>query len=168
MSTFVLKKYEDKPVEVTNQPNEGTTEQPNQPAVKEKEEVTITISGTISEIVANALYKTLDKKADIKELQEGGEDNSPEESVNMSGTAVATESVVVITTEEINKDPVAAFRSVKEGDVVMIDVGNFEEFKGFSSKPEDWFLYNAEKRAKAIVYSTEALSDHLLRTLEGE
>lgn len=134
MPTFILKKYDDKKEEV----KENETPENEK---KEEEELTITVSGPIAEIVAKALYKTFENKLEVREEEEENNDTS----------------VKAISTENINKDPLTTFNLVKNGDIVFIDTGR----KPFSTKEEEWFLTNINNKTDKVFFSVESLIKYI-------
>lgn len=134
MPTFVLKKYEEK-TQTTN-PEENQEPQSVEPAVKK--EMTVEISGSISEIVANALNKVLVNK-----------------NVEMTEQENAESSVKAISTEDINNDPLTALNNIKQTDVLLISG------TGFTTPKEEWFLTNIEDKVDKVFYSVEAFVNYI-------
>ena len=147
MTTFILKKYdpettdkkpEDPPPATTNEvPGETSASTP------ETSKATVVITGTISEIVAAALYKALARQVDITKT---------EESVDASLKAVST--------EEINTNPVDALSSVNPDDVLFISNA------GFSTTKEEWFLTNIANKTNKVIYTVEGLINYVKRELD--
>lgn len=133
MTTFVLKKYAEK--EETNENLESKEE-------KDSEEMTITVVGSVSEIVAKALNKVLDKQLEIKQQ----EDN-------------ASSDVKAISTEDINTNPVDTFNSIKPNDVVFI------HNNGFKTKEEEWFLTNIGNKTQNVFYTVESFIKFIQKKL---
>lgn len=139
MTTFVLKKYEDRsPVEggVSDKETEG-----EKPAVKEEAMIEIKASDTISKIVATALYRALPNNVEIEERENSGTDNA------------------VISTEDINRNPADCVNRLKNGSTVVI-VG-----EGFKTAKEDWFLSTLENKNMKVFYSMESFISHVKKTL---
>lgn len=134
MPTFILKKYQDKdPVEQTDVAPE---EQQQEKEVSK--EMTVEVTGSISEIVAQALNKVMiNKNIEVEEVE--------------SNDA----SVKAISTEDINADPLAALELVSKADVLFIS-GN-----GFHTAKEEWFLTNIENKVGKVFYSVEAFVDYI-------
>lgn len=129
MTTFVLKKY--------NQ--ETNINNPNPEEVKKEEipeKLTITVTGTISEIVAKALQKALANKVQIEEVTE---DNKEAE-------------VKAISTENINTDPLVTFESIHKDDIVFI------HNNGFRTVAEEWFLTNIPNKTSNVFYTIESFT----------
>lgn len=140
MPTFVLKKYaEENPVEKqeqveTNEQNEQTPEK----------EITVAVSGSISEIVANALNKVLvNKKVEIEEKPD-------EEGIT----------VQAVSTEDINNKPLETLRSVKGVQVLLIAT------EGFHTREEEWFLTNIKDQVGKVFYTVESFVDYISKELE--
>lgn len=136
MPTFLLKKYENTPTEQVNQENPET---PKPDDKKEPEELTITVTGTISQIVATALQKVLENTQ-----------------VHMTETEENKEShVKAISTENINEEPVDTLRSIQDNDFVFIHTN------GFTTAQEAWFLTNIENKTKNVVYTIESFIQYV-------
>ena len=142
MTTFVLKKYE----ETSTSPN-NDSEQNNTNI--EKEEVTIKVEGSISEIVAKALQSVLANKVVMKELADDNkETTSDEKSI-----------VKAVSTEEINLHPLDTFNSINKNDIVFI------QNKGFKTSQEEWFLTNISNKTDNVFYSVESLISYISKKL---
>lgn len=130
MPVFTLSRYtEDKKPE--DQPKEEGSDQ-----AKDKEEfTTISASEPVSKVVALALNKRLQN---VKEEQE----EKPADTT-------------VISTEEINENPVETYNRVKSAKQVVI------LNKGFRTKQEDWLLMSLETQGKKVFYSIESFLDSL-------
>lgn len=141
MTTFVLKKYQEKPVNAV--PKEEGKETPKVP---EKAEVMIEITATdtIAKIVAMALYKALPNNIEIEEVEDK----------TSTDTAAA-----VISTEDINKSPVDCLKSVKNGSSLLI------MNEGFSTEKEEWFLSSMGPKHVQVFYSVESFVKHVCETL---
>lgn len=126
MTTLVLSKYADKKEE---QPKE------------EDKKVTIDVEGTISSIIANALYKAMPNNVEIKEEQGG--DNG----------------VKVVSSESVNTDPAIILDTVSKGDVVLVltDV--------IKTENEQWFLSNLEGKEAHAIYTLESLVRYVKKEL---
>ena len=127
MTTFVLKKYnQEKNINEPNPTEEKKEEAP--------EELTITVTGTISEIVANALNKAFASKVDIEEVAEDDRDAD----------------IKAVSTENINTDPLVTFESIHKGDIVFI------HNQGFKTAAEEWFLTNIPNKTSNVFYTIES------------
>lgn len=141
MPTFLLKKYNETPTENVNQESVPQTETEQQ---KEEDKVpdsmTITVSGSISQIVATALNKVLQNTyVHIKEIE--GDDQSA--------------NVKAISTENINKQPVDTLRNIHDNDFLFIYT------KGFTTAQEEWFLTNVANKTNNIVYTLESFIKYI-------
>lgn len=137
MTTFVLKKYEDKKEE------DASTNIENKEENKESE-VVIKVYGSVAEIVANALNKVLENKVEVKEIAEDQESDTV---------------VKAITTEDINSKPLDTFNSINKNDIVFISNN------GFKTAQEEWFLTNIENKTSNVFYSVESLIKFVTRKL---
>jgi hypothetical protein len=142
MPTFVLKKYQE---EADNGNRASTAEETSTQENDKKEELTISVVGPVSEIVANALYKIFSTKATIEVKKD--ESSSEQES----------EEIKTISTEDINKDPLSAFNMINKGDVVFIDTGK----RCFSTTQEEWFLTNICNKTNNVFYTVESLIKYI-------
>ena len=142
MTTFVLKKYE----EPENSTNAEQEQKPQEGQAPKKEQITVEIKGSISQIVADALYRLMPAETDQDKQAEVDADP-----VN----------VTTLSTEEINEDPVAAFSKVNKGDIVYI------QNKGFHTGKEEWFLTNLPNKTNDIFYSVESLAKHFKAKLKA-
>lgn len=150
MTTFVLKKYSDQTEDnlTEEQKLEQQTEQKKEQQKKDEEvRLQIQLTGSVSSIVANALYKVLGNKQ--VELEEA-------DSEDVEGTE---SSIRVVSTEEINSSPVEAYRAISEEDIVFIDS------KGFTTNEEEWFLMNLEHKPNRVFYTVESLANYLVSKL---
>lgn len=138
MATFVLKKYEEKKDTSTNEENK-------EDSIENKKEITVTISGSISEIVANALNKVLANQASIAEIQESEDQVNP--------------TVKTISTEDINSNPLETFNLIKKDDVVFI------QNKGFTTSQEEWFLTNIPNKTSNVFYTLESFIKFIVNKL---
>lgn len=143
MPTFVLKKYQETPVksetpEETPNQNEETTDKDPESKPVEKE-LLVEVSGSVSEIVATALNKVFANKGVTVE------ESDEEKEVNAG----------VISTEDIENDPVKALRSAKSSNAVLI------VSEGFTTKKEEYFLTNMEDYQGKVFYSVESFIDYL-------
>lgn len=133
MPTFLLKKYnQENDVNKENKTDDESSkknEDENAP-----EELTITVTGTVSEIVANALNKAFQNKLQISEVEEEKEDTQ----------------VKAISTENINISPIDTFNSIHKDDIVFI------HNRGFKTSTEEWFLTNIENKTKNVFYTIES------------
>jgi len=134
MTTFVLKKYENK--EKEDKPEEEKEE------VNNNKELLITIKGTISEIVSNALNKVL-KKSNII-IEEDPEDKPTDN--------------IIVTTEDINIDPIEVFKNIPKGSTLYI------QNNGFKTAKEEWFLTNLKNKEVDVCYTLESF----IRKLEDK
>jgi len=136
MTTFVLKKYEEKKdLENKSQPTENKSE-------KAPEHLMITVTGSISEIVANALNKVLGKDVDIQEQDKDTESN-----------------IKAISTENINNAPLETFNSIQKDDVVFI------YNNGFKTQKEEWFLTNIGNKTENVFYTLESFIRYIQKRL---
>ena len=138
MPTFLLKKYDSSPTENVNQ------ETPEQPTENKEEKVpetmTITVSGSISQIVATALNKVLENTEVQLEQTDSDDQNA---------------NVKAISTENINEEPVDTLRNIHDNDFVFIHTN------GFTTAQEEWFLTNMSNKTKNVVYTLEGLIKHV-------
>lgn len=135
MTTFVLKKYE------TTDPEQTSQQAPAMNEDTQKEELTVSVVGSISEIVANALYKALAHKVHIHE--------TPDTNLGETNDTKA------ISTEDINSAPLDTFNSIKKDDVVFI------HNKGFKTAQEEWFLTNIPNKTANVFYTVESFINHI-------
>lgn len=138
MPTFILKKYDD-----TKEAN--TNEEQKAEDIKKEEELTITVLGTVSEIVANALNKVL-KNTNI-EIQE------------VNDTENQNSDIKVVSTEDINNDPITAFRFIKDNDIVFINN------RGFTTDKEEWYLTNIANKTNNVFYTVESFISYITSRL---
>jgi len=143
MPTFLLKKYSQTPAELVNQENTQTVASGNSEEKKENdepEEMKITVTGTISQIVATALQKVLvNTNVNMEEVEDEDKESQ----------------VKAISSENINKEPIDTLRSIKDNDFVFIQTS------GFTTAQEDWFLTNVNNKTKNIVYTIESFINHI-------
>ena len=150
MPTFVLKKYREtkSSSDTDNQLNS------NKPNEEEEVEVTredvpkdmvVTISGTVAEIVAQALHKALANKAEVTELEEDSN---------------ASTDVIAVSTEDINTSPLDTFNSISKNDIVFI------HNQGFKTSQEEWFLTNVPNKTEHVFYTVESLVKYIQSKLE--
>ena len=142
MTTFVLKKYE----EPENSTNAEQEQKPQEDQTPKKEQITVEIKGSISQIVADALYRLMPTETE--------QDNQAEVDTDPVN-------VTALSTEEINEDPVAAFSKVNKGDIVYI------QNKGFHTGKEEWFLMNLPNKTNDVFYSVESLAKHFKAKLKA-
>lgn len=135
MATFVLKKYEEKKSDLSQaDPVEKTDES----TPEEDEKLVITVTGTVAEIVANALNKVLSNKVEVIE----SEDSSLAD-------------IKAVSTEDINSNPVDTFNSIKNNDVVFI------YNSGFKTAKEEWFLTNLPNKNSNVFYTVESFITYI-------
>lgn len=140
MATFILKKYQ--PPEENNNSSEIDSSNDATKESKTPEELQITITGSISEIVSKALYASLKNTANI--------------SVDTDDANAEDSSVKVVSTEDINLDPIEAFKGIKKDDVVFI-VNN----KPFNTAKEEWFLLNLNNKTNKVIYTMESFLQYI-------
>ena len=144
MPTFVLKKYNDKPTPAPTTVD-GKPVDPPEPsthAEDEVEELKISVTGSISGIVAQALYKafkTTEIQVEVEEKE--GED--------------ADATVQVISAEDINLRPSDVLKRAKQAKFLFISS------EGFKTLHESWFLHNVEAANVPTVYTVESLVQHV-------
>lgn len=142
MPTFVLKKYEEK--KDTDQPEEGTeSSQPQSDTGKNpiKKEMSVEVSGSISEIIANALNKVfVNTDVEVEEVKDGER----------------TADAEAITMEDIRSEPLKTLRAVKQSKVVVISG------EGFYTREDEWFVTNMEDYPGKVFYSVEKFVDYLV------
>lgn len=141
MTTFVLKKYEEKPLQPDVKKEETPTEQ--QDNLKEEKSVEIEVSNTIADTVATALYKILENKDTQVSVLDDSLNKGPD--------------IQVVTAECINKDPLQTFNNIRPNTTVCIIVK-----EQFSTKEEEWFLLNLPNKTNKVFYSLEKAIDSLL------
>jgi len=127
MATFILKKYEEK------KDTESNNEQQAQQQEEQPEHLTVTVVGSISEIVAKALHKTLSNQVEIQQQDDA---NSSD--------------VKAISTEDINSAPLETFNSIQKDDAVFI------HNNGFKTPEEEWFLTNIGNKTENVFYTLES------------
>ncbi len=130
MTTFVLKKYQEKTNSTNNDSSDNTQESKTEEL---SEDLTIKIEGSVSEIVAQALYKAMKNQVEITEIADNEETD-----------------VKAITTEAINNNPIDVFKSIKQNDVVFISN------HGFTTAKEEWFLTNIANKTSSVFYTVES------------
>ncbi len=135
MATFVLKKYEEKKNDISeSKPVEKTGEEIPQ----EDQKLVITVTGTIAEIVANALNKVLSNKVEVIENEDP-----------------ALSDIKAVSTEDINNNPIDTFNSIKNNDVVFI------YNSGFKTAKEEWFLTNLPNKNSNVFYTIESFISYI-------
>lgn len=135
MPTFVLKKYQDNQ---TEQENELSEEQPKEKVVDK--EMMVEVSGSVAEIVANALNKVFaNKNVEVEETE--------------SSDKVDAEA---ISTEDIERDPVNALRVARSTNILLV------ASEGFKSKKDEYFLANMEDYQGKVFYSVESFIEHIV------
>ena len=139
MTTFVLKRYNEQ------QEQPSSTDENKPPEQQPVKEITISIAGSISEIVAKALISKLSTVPDAVIDQKEDVAESPDVSA------------VTITTEEINTDPVKALRLVQDNTNVFIQT------EGFHTSKEEWFLMNLSNKTSNVFYTLESFISHLVK-----
>ena len=124
MPVFTLTKYaaEPTPQDPVKDPESTDNE------VKEEDVVRISASDPVSKLVAKALHKRLCVK-------EGQEDQE------------ATPQTAVVSTEEINQDPVGVYNRTKNASKVVI------LNSGFKTTKDEWILMSLESQGKKVFYS---------------
>lgn len=148
MPTFVLKKYE--PTEQDQgQGSANTTVQQTNEAEEKSPTIQITMSDSISKIVAQALYKAM-PNIDITERA------LDEEQAEKDGKETPTK---VVSAEEINKSPVDALESLGNSKCVLI-LNN-----GFKTAQEEWFLTTLKNRDIKTFYTVGSFVKHVQKTL---
>ena len=142
MTTFVLKKYEEKPIE----PISGVKPEEDKTTPPKKEELMIEIKATdtIAKIVATALYKALPNNVLIEE--------APDAPKSEADTAA-------ISTEDINRSPADCLKQVKNGSSLLI------MNEGFKTEKEEWFLSSMGPKRVNVFYSLESFVQHVRKTL---
>lgn len=135
MPVFTLTKYtkDKKPEDPAKEEGSDQAKDTEDP----KEFTTISASEPVSKVVALALHKRLQN---VKEEQE----EKPADTT-------------VISTEEINENPVQTYNRVKTAKQVVI------LNKGFRTKQEDWLLMSLESQGKKVFYSIESFLDSLVK-----
>lgn len=137
MATFILKKYE----ENKDEQNNDSAKQAQ--AKVEDERMTVTVVGSISEIVAKALYKALANKVNIEE--------QPDD---------AASDTKAISTEDINSAPLDTFNSINPNDAVFIHSEH-----GFKTREEEWFLTNIGNKTENVFYTVESFIKYIQQKL---
>lgn len=139
MPTFLLKKYEQSSTDQVNQENPEASKPDEQVKENEPEEMKITVTGAISQIVATALQKVMkNTQVGIQEVEDSSDSH-----------------VKAISTENINEEPVETLRSIQDNDFVFIHTN------GFTTAQEEWFLTNMNDKTKNVVYTLEGLIKHV-------
>lgn len=133
MPVFTLHKYQPAPEATPQSQDEQETE--NKPAA-----IAIQASTSVSSLVAQALYSTMQRKNDDVE------DKEEEEASNTQ-----TPEAVAISTQDIEKDPVGALESVSVADSVII-----LSPRGFHTAKDEWLLSALEARKKSVFFSVES------------
>lgn len=136
MATFILKKYD----ENASQQDTDQTKQINEET--QKEQLTVSVVGSISEIVAKALYKALANKAEVVE--------KPDDEAS---------STKAISSEDINSAPLETFNSIQQNDAVFI------HNNGFKTKEEEWFLTNIGNKTENVFYTVESFISYIKKKL---
>lgn len=140
MPTFLLKKYNETSTDQVNKENSEHSDIKKEEQINEPEEMKITVTGTISQIVATALQKVLyNTQIHMDEID--GE--------------VKDSQVKAISTENINKEPIETLRFIENNDFVFIHTN------GFTTTQEEWFLTNINNKTKNIVYTLESFINHV-------
>lgn len=142
MTTFVLKKYEEQPLS----PNTAEVDKPQPPqagTAAPAKEINILVQGSIAEIVGAALRKALGRDVEITEVTDSSD-----------------ASVKALSTEAINTDPLATFRSIQANDAVFI------QNHGFTTREEEWFLTNLPNKTSNVFYTVESFVRYVCAQLE--
>lgn len=146
MPTFVLKKYE--PTETKTEQVEGESGgSDGQPATdSQKQEAFIEINATdsIGKIIVQALHKAL-PNVDITERN--------------AGEKAEQDDTKVISTEDINKNPVDTLQLVRSSKHVLI-MG-----EGFKTQKDEWFLQSLENLGIEVFYTVGSFSRHIAKKL---
>ena len=130
MPTFVLKKYQEKlPTQVADTPDENQTQKPEKELEKTIE---ISVSDSISKIVAIALYRALPNNVEIEEKIDN------------------TKTVQAISTEDINGDPTIVNKVQNNGSLFIMAE------HGFTTQKEDWFLSTLTNKNVKTFFSMES------------
>lgn len=149
MPTFVLKKYQEtkSSPDTENQLNSNKQNEEEVGVTKEDvpKDMVVTISGTVAEIVAQALHKALANKAQITQLEE---------------ESTGATDVKTVSTEDINTSPLDAFNNISKNDVVFI------HNRGFKTSQEEWFLTNIPNKTNHVFYTVESLVKFIQSKLE--
>lgn len=141
MPTFLLKKYNQAPNEhIGQEAPQQTDQQKEEDKEKIPESMTITVSGSISQIVATALNKVLENTEVRLEQTDSDDQNA---------------NVKAISTENINEEPVDTLRNIHDNDFVFIHT------KGFNTAQEEWFLTNVANKTNKVVYTLESFINHV-------
>jgi hypothetical protein len=127
MTTFVIKKYE----------TERNDKVDDKQQEEDTKEVNISVSGSISEIVAKALQEKFSTRASITEKED------------------TDSSTVAISTEDINKDPIEAFNMVPKDSVLYI------HNNGFKTSKEEWMLTNLPNKNVRAFYTLESFLSYI-------
>lgn len=136
MPVFKIQKYEEeKPQTQENTPQEENKEEIN--------EIYIRANSTVAELVAKALYNSLGNKAKIEQAKD-------EEAQNK-------ETVDIVSTEEIVKDPVGCYKSSSYKTICYYSQENF------LPKEVTWYLTTQKEQGKKVLLSIESLIEYIKR-----
>lgn len=157
MPTFVLKKYTPSVTPTEQTSTDETNQEANQQAEqvpKEAECIEINASDSIAKIVAQALYKAMPNVEIVR--KEEAEKADTEASSQDGQDSVAK----VISTEEINHNPVDTLRLVGNSKCVLI------LNEGFKTAKEEWFLQTLESRGVKPFFTVSSFVRHVQATLD--
>ena len=126
MPTFVLKKYQEKTPEQEVAPVE------KQPEKEVENTIEISVSDSISKIVAIALYRAFPNNVEIEEKIDN------------------TKTVQAISTEDINGDPTIVNKVQNNGRLFIMAEN------GFTTQKEDWFLSTLDNKNVKTFFSMES------------
>lgn len=149
MPTFVLKKYATEPTASEPPSSEDLSAQASQGALDVKKEaltIEVSSSDSIAKIVAQALYKAM---PNIDIVQKESQEEVP-----------AQDSAQVITTEQINHNPVKTLQSLKDSRCVLI------LNKGFKTAQEEWFLQTLENKGVRTFFTPTGFANHVYGILD--
>lgn len=142
MPTFVLKKYEPTETNPEHVTSEQTPDGSADPKAAEKQEAFIEVSASdsIGKIIVQALYKAI-PNIDITEREQAEtKEDQPTK---------------VISTEDINTNPVDTLQSVKGSKAVLI-LGD-----GFKTRKDEWFLQSLENLNIQVFYTVGSFTRYV-------
>jgi hypothetical protein len=151
MAIFTLKRYEENK-EVKKEPSGDEQQQKTvsagDPVKKEDNVLVINVSDTVADIVSKALFKTLQN---VEIVQTEDDDCNTDMDVN---------STDIVTTEDINNDPIESFNRIKKTNAVFIS-----SKQAFSTEKEEWFLMNIKNKTNNVFYTMESFIKYVKESL---
>lgn len=172
MPTFNFKTYEPKadiaPNATSNSNVEVNTDKEESKKSKAKDFV-VTISGPLSEIVAQAANNLFKKDNELEQaMREEEKQERDNETQNVESKEIDDSpqeekvDIYALSAEDINKDPISNFKNIlKLGQNTIVYISN-ESKKPFSTDREEWFLRQLYNNGYELRFTQESLFSRLL------